>query len=202
MDIQAEGIPSIAKLVARVARHSSSASRASAQKPKEIYHATPAALMGRPGAPETVAAIDRVNYIHSLYRPSGNMSNDDLLYILSIYPFEITRWIEKYEWRALTLVERCALATLWKSLGEKLHIPYANLPSHGTGFESALHWLQELEEWGQAYEERNRVRSPDSVFLAEKNLGSWLQGVPDFLKPVARSMVAVIVEPRLRLAMG
>ncbi|KAI3320480.1 hypothetical protein HD806DRAFT_524815 [Xylariaceae sp. AK1471] len=199
---KAEGIPSIAKLIARVAQRSSSSS-ASRAAGKHGSSVTPADLLGRPGAPETKAAIDRVNYIHSLYRPSGKMSDDDLLYVLSLWPLEVIRWVEKYEYRSLTLEERCALATLWKSLGEELRIPYENLPScrEGLGFENALHWLKELGDWSRAYEDRNLERSPESVFLAEKNMDNWVGGVPGFLKPAARSLLAVIIEPRVRLVM-
>ncbi|KAI8625618.1 hypothetical protein F5Y19DRAFT_449589 [Xylariaceae sp. FL1651] len=195
------GIPSIAKLVAGAAHRSSSTSHVVSQKPKLDSSVILANLMGRPGAPEMIAAIDRINHIHSYYRPSGKMSDNDLLYTLSLYVLEVIRWVDKYEWRPLTRKERCALATLWKSLGEKLRIPYNNLPSHQSGFKNALHWLQELEEWGQTYEERNMKRSPDALLVAHKHLDTWLQNVPTSVKPVARSMIAVIIDPELRLAM-
>jgi hypothetical protein len=156
------------------------------------------------GAPDTRAAINRVNYIHSLYRPSGKMSDDDLLYVLSLWPLEVSRWVEKFEYRPLTLRERCALATLWKALGEELKIPYENLPScrKGLGFESASHWLKELEDWSREYEERNAERSHDSVLLAEKTMDNWTRDVPRWLKPLARSMLAALMEPEVRSVMG
>ncbi|KAF2972112.1 hypothetical protein GQX73_g1417 [Xylaria multiplex] len=200
--IEAEGVPSIAKLVARAAQRSSSSNRGPARKPKAGLSVAPADLLGRPGAPKTRAAIDRVNYIHSLYRPSGKMSDDDLLYVLSLFALETIRWIDRFEWRCLTAEERCALATLWQALGEELRIPFEKLPSFQDGFRDPLHWLAELEDWGRQYEKNNREKSPESVFLAQKQLDAWLGRVPGCLKHLTRGLLAVLIEPGLRQAMG
>ncbi|KAI0541843.1 hypothetical protein GGR58DRAFT_510649 [Xylaria digitata] len=199
---KAEGVPSIAKLVARAAQRSSSTNRGPARKPKPGLSVAPADLLGRPGAPKTRAAIDRVNYIHSLYRPSGKISDDDLLYVLSLFTLETIRWIDRFEWRCLTAEERYALATLWRALGEELGIPFEKLPSSRDGFRDALHWLAELEDWGRQYEYKNREKSPESVFLAQKQLDAWLGRVPECLKHLTRSLLASLIDPGLRQAMG
>ncbi|KAK5635949.1 hypothetical protein RRF57_011661 [Xylaria bambusicola] len=191
---KAEAIPSIAKLVSRAAQRST---------PRNGPGATPLDLLGRPGAPATKAAIDRVNYIHGFYRPSSKMSDDDLLYVLSLFALEPIRCIDRFEWRRLTALERRALATLWKALGEALRIPFDRLPSDEEGFDDdALKWLSELEVWGREYEERHREKTPESVFLGEKQLDAWVRGVPRFLRRWARGCVAVLIEPGLRQAMG
>ncbi|TGJ79750.1 hypothetical protein E0Z10_g9019 [Xylaria hypoxylon] len=195
---KAEGVPSIAKLVARAVQRSSSANHRPARKPKAGLSVAPADLLGRPGAPETKAAIDRVNHVHSIYRPS----DDDLLYVLSLFTLETLRWIDRFEWRCLTAEERCALATLWKALGEELRIPFDKLPSSRDGFRDPLHWLEELEDWGCQYEEKNREKSPESVFLAQKYLDAWLGSVPGCLKRLARGLAVVLIEPGLRRVMG
>ncbi|KAI0417061.1 hypothetical protein F5X98DRAFT_375183 [Xylaria grammica] len=199
---KAEGVPSIAKLVARAAQRASSANHRPARKPKPGLGATPADLLGRPGAPETKAAIDRVNSIHSLYRPSGKMSDDDLLYVLSLFTLETIRWIDRFEWRALTAEERCALAMLWRALGEELRIPFEKLPSFRDGFRDPLHWLAELEGWGRQYEEKNREKSPESVFLAQKHFDARLGSLPGCLRRPAHSVFSALIEPGLRQAMG
>ncbi|KAI1419163.1 hypothetical protein F5Y12DRAFT_287761 [Xylaria sp. FL1777] len=199
---KAEGVPSVAKLVARAAQRTSSANSKAPRKSKHGTSVAPADLLGRPGAPETIAAIDRVNHVHSLYRPSGKISDDDLLYVLSLFSLEPIRWIDRFEWRGLTAEECCALATLWKALGEELHIPFGNLPSYREGFRDALHWLAELADWGRQYEQRNREKSPESVFLAQKQLDAWVGSVPRCLKCRARGLVATLIEPGLRQATG
>ncbi|KAI1313721.1 hypothetical protein F5Y03DRAFT_105931 [Xylaria venustula] len=195
---KAEGIPSIAKLVHRASQRSSN----STQNPRRGPSVSPADLLRRPGAPETRAAIDRVNHVHSLFRPSGKMSDDDLLYVLSLFTAEPMRWIQRFEYRALNERERCALATLWRALGEELRIPYDRLPGYSEGFRDALHWLAELEDWGCAYERAYRERTPESVALAGKQMDAWVSGVPGFMKSMAYGFVAVGIEPGLRQAHG
>ncbi|KAI0554306.1 hypothetical protein F4679DRAFT_353116 [Xylaria curta] len=202
---KAESIPTIAKLISRaVKRSSSSSSSSSSSKSKPRGPSvSPLDLLNRPGSPSTIAAVNRVNQIHSLYRPSGAMSDVDLLYVLSLFALEPERWISRFEWRSLTTYERCALATLWRALGEDLCVPFdALLPSGKTGFRDALHWLRELEEWAREYEVKNREKSPDSVFLGEMQLNVKTEKVPKFLRSVARGFVAALIEPGLRRAMG
>jgi len=62
-----------------------------------------------PGSERANAAIARMNYIHSMYQKSGLISNDDLLYTLSLFAVEPERWINRFEWRSLTEMELCAL---------------------------------------------------------------------------------------------
>ncbi|TGJ82277.1 hypothetical protein E0Z10_g6492 [Xylaria hypoxylon] len=83
----------------------------------------PADLLGRPTAPATRAAIARVSRIHGRYRPQGTMSDEDLLYVLSLFAVEPTRWVERFEWRAMDARERGALAVLWRWVGGELGIP-------------------------------------------------------------------------------
>ncbi|KAI1349829.1 hypothetical protein F5Y01DRAFT_326829 [Xylaria sp. FL0043] len=208
---KAEGIPSIAKLIARSSSSPSKPPRQPRRQP-----VAPADLLSHPRAPERQAAIDRVNHIHSFYRPSGKMSDADLLYVLSLFALEPMRWIARLEGRCLTDRERCALAMLWRAVGEDLRIPYDELPSYinkggnrdgdgdgdGGGFRDALHWLAELEDWGARYERENREKSPESEILVQMQLDAWVGGVPGFLRPWARGLVAAFIEPGLRQAMG
>lgn len=50
-----------------------------------------------------------MNYLHGLYQKSGKISNDDMLYTLSLFVLELRRWIDTYEWRKLTDMEVCAM---------------------------------------------------------------------------------------------
>jgi hypothetical protein len=50
-----------------------------------------------------------MNYFHNMYQRAGNISNDDLLYTLSLFVLEVERWIRLYEWRKMTDIEICAL---------------------------------------------------------------------------------------------
>ena len=41
-------------------------------------------------------------------RQKGFISNDDFLYTLGLFALEPIRWVERYEWRSLSLMEKCA----------------------------------------------------------------------------------------------
>jgi hypothetical protein len=45
----------------------------------------------------------------SVYQKAGKISNDDMLYTLSLFVLETSRWIRTYEWRAMTPMEVCAM---------------------------------------------------------------------------------------------
>lgn len=158
-------------------------------------------MMGPPRLQEASEAVDRVNHIHSLYRPSGKISDDDLLYTLGLFTLEPVRWIERYEWRSLTDAERCALATLWKTIGERLGIPYGRLPSHKRGWTDGLHWLDELAVWSSAYEMRNMRPSDDNERMAKANMEKAFGRYPSFLRHYRWKLASVWFGTRLRTAM-
>lgn len=64
-----------------------------------------------PHSERSIKAIARMNYIHSRYQKAGKISNDDMLYTLSVFITEPINWIELYEWRDMSDTEKCALAT-------------------------------------------------------------------------------------------
>ncbi|KAF2185019.1 hypothetical protein K469DRAFT_726903 [Zopfia rhizophila CBS 207.26] len=75
-------------------------------------------------------ALSRMNYLHSKYQKAGKISNDDMLYTLSLFALEPIRWIYLYEWRRLTDLERCACGTFWKTMGNDMHVSFKPFPSY------------------------------------------------------------------------
>ncbi|KAF8756047.1 hypothetical protein RHS01_04842 [Rhizoctonia solani] len=101
--------------------------------------------------PRGAIALARTNWLHSKY----TISNDDYLYTLSLFIMEPAKWIEKYEWRGLTLLERQAYFVFWSEIGRRMGIN--NIP--GT--------LEALVEWCEEYEQTNMVPSQTSKTVAE-----------------------------------
>ncbi|KAI3325253.1 hypothetical protein HD806DRAFT_470202 [Xylariaceae sp. AK1471] len=158
-------------------------------------------VIGRPGSQRAMEAVARTNYLHSRHLKRGRISDDDMLYTLSLFTLEGMRWTDLYEWRRLTPMEQCAMATFWKALGEDLQITYRQLPSSQFGWSDGLHWLEELDGWSRQYEARH-IRSDDSnAILAESTVNLALHNVPNMFKPLARQFVALLLSPRLREAM-
>lgn len=55
------------------------------------------------------SAIARMNYLHSRYQKANKISNDDMLYTLSLFVLEVERWIRLWDWRSMTPMEICGL---------------------------------------------------------------------------------------------
>lgn len=157
--------------------------------------------LNAPTSKRATAAIARMNYIHSRYQKAGKISNDDLLYTLSLFALEPKRWVEKYEWRTLTDLELCACGTYWKSMGDAMSISYKDLPSSANGWEHGLRWLMEVETWSLAYEVKHMVPASTNRKLADSHFDVLCFNVPVGLRGPCKNMMSVLLGERLRKAM-
>ena len=139
-----------------------------------------------------------MNFLHSRYQKSGKITNNDMLYALSIFALEPVRWINKYEWRSMTDVELCACGTYWKSMGDAMEISYTNLPSSAKGWQDGLHWLTEIEEWSDKYEKAHMVPATTNRLLADSQFENLLPKVPQQYREHCLKMVIVLLGDRLR----
>lgn len=80
-----------------------------------------------PTSDRAITALARTKLLHSGYRASGKILESDMLYTLSLFALEPVRFVERYEWRGLSALEKCAVGTYWKSVGDALGISYAAL---------------------------------------------------------------------------
>lgn len=183
-------IPSISKLLVRTG-HFETAETAS------LRAANTGALLTEiffhpPGSERGIQALARTNFLHAPWKKNGLISNDDMLYTLALSILEPVKWINNYEWRDLTPLEIDALGLYFKSLGEMLHISYADLTS--TTWSNGRQWLRDLEEWAQQYEENN-MRPADSNNKVATHVASALG-------PVLKHVVVALLEPARREAIG
>ena len=157
-------------------------------------------------------AIARTKYLHANYRKTGHIIEDDMLYTLSLFALEPIRFVETYEWRELSALEKCAIGTYWKSLGDALGISYDCLPSgsrisdKGTGekmsgFQDGLHWLEEIRTWSHGYELEKMKPHCKNKQVADKTTDVLTFILPGFMKPVGLQFVSFIMDKRLRNAM-
>ncbi len=158
-------------------------------------------VLNKPSSDRTLDGIARMNYLHGIYRGAGKISDADMLYTLSLFALEPLRWTDRYEWRKLTEVERCATGTFWKDLGDAMEIPYRELRSFETGWQDGLHWLEELEEWSRGYQDAQMKPAASNKELSERTLDIALFNLPPFLRHSGMQFVAALLEPQLRTAM-
>lgn len=153
-----------------------------------------------PSHPRSIESIARMNYLHQGYRNSGKILDDDMLYTLALFTAQPIKWIDTYEWRQLSDLEKCAIGTFWKSLGDAMLISYDRLPSSKTGFRDGLHWLDELTAWSDAYEAENMVPDQANKDTAEPTTDITMYSLPRYLKSFGKKVVTVLLDERLRIA--
>jgi hypothetical protein len=193
------GIPSISKLL--VATGQLSDSETASKRAADTGVVITEVVLNKPDSERAISGIALMNYLHGRYIKAGKISNDDMLYTLSLFVLEPIRWTAKYEWRGVTDFERCAMGVYWKDLGEAMKISYDTLPSAGQGWRDGLHWLEELEAWSLAYETRNMVPADTNATLAHGTFDIALFNVPSIFKPYGFTIASSLLEPRLQKAM-
>lgn len=193
------GIPSISRLLLETGDISHPSTASKRYVDTEVLMAE--ILAHPPVAKRSQTAIARVNYIHSHYRKIGKISNDDMLYTLSLFALEPIRWIDRYEWRRVLPFELCAMGTFWKSLGDSMDISYESLGDGKASWENGLEWLKDIQEWSEAYEETCMVPARTNHDTALQTIEILLWPVPLILKPLGRQVVSALLEQRLRKAM-
>ncbi|MCJ1307469.1 hypothetical protein MMC25_001115 [Agyrium rufum] len=193
------GVPSISKLLASTGQlaDETTASKRAADTGIILTEV----IMNQPRSSRNIDGIARMNYLHGRHRKAGKISDEDMLYTLSLFALEPLRWTSCYEWRAVTSVERCATGTYWKDMGDSMAIPFSALPSFKIGWQDGLHFLEELETWSLAYEESHMAPDPTNKKLAEATLDIALFNLPYCLKGVGRNFIVALLKPRLRKAM-
>ncbi|KAL8681979.1 MAG: hypothetical protein Q9186_001921 [Xanthomendoza sp. 1 TL-2023] len=161
------------------------------------------AVLNEPGSKRAMEAIARINYLHDRWRDKGKISDEDMLYTLSLFALEPMRWVKKYEWRELSDIEIAAIGTLWKHLGHTLKVPFHPLPGYEEGWKHGgpLAWMEELDVWSRAYQDKVMVPTETNHILAEATFDIILHKVPKLLHPFGSKIFATTMEPRLREAM-
>jgi hypothetical protein len=124
-----------------------------------------------------------------------------MLFTLSLFALEPVRWVKRYEWREMTLMEVCAIGTFWKSIGDAQGISYEDLPSSKFGWRDGLHWFEELDRWSTAYEERAMVPSQYNHETANETVKILIYDLPASWFEFGRKLTSTLMDDRLRKAM-
>ena len=147
-------------------------------------------------------------------RKRNKIEDADLLYTLSLFALEPARWVARFEWRQLSELELCAIGTLWRNLGEALEVPFGELggcASHEDEEKEdvkvkmkevdGLRWLEELNVWSRAYEEKHMVPAASNKRLADSTLELMLWKLPRSMHGIGKNILATLLDDKLREAM-
>ncbi|KAG0230585.1 hypothetical protein BGW42_000849 [Actinomortierella wolfii] len=132
------------------------------------------------------AAVERVNFLHGHY----NIKQGDYLYTLALFILEPSSWIDRFEWRPLTRLEKNALLAVWTKNGRDM------------GIENIPETLEELETWAEAYEAEHSRFAKSNVAIAYATIDLLLSNAPKFMHPFGYKVVSCLLTDRLRTAFG
>ncbi|KAJ5391538.1 hypothetical protein N7509_007028 [Penicillium cosmopolitanum] len=193
------GIPTISRLLTKTSQFSDP--ETSLKRYTDTSALVQEMVGNNPTSQRAYISLARTRFLHSGYRASGKILEDDMLYTLALFALEPIRFINTYEWRTLSDLERCAIGTFWKSAGDALDISYSALPSGATGFQDGLQWLEEISAWSAAYEERSMVPDQKNRETADQTTAVIVYMLPKILHPVGLQFVSFMMDDRLRKAM-
>ncbi|KNG84932.1 hypothetical protein ANOM_006406 [Aspergillus nomiae NRRL 13137] len=154
------------------------------------------------GSDAHVMAFARMNYIHSRYRKAGKILDEDMLHTLGSAVVDVFRSIEKYEWRQLSDVEKCAVGVFYRSMGEAMEIPFHLLPSGKTGFTDGIHFAQELCDFTVEYEKTAAKPTQSTLFISRRLMSLETANYPSILRPVVEHIIATRLDEHIRVSMG
>jgi len=132
-------------------------------------------------------AIQRMNFIHSQYR----IDNVDFIYVWALFVVESVRWIDRFEYRKTTDVEKQAFYYHWVEIGHKMGIK--DLPK---SFEDTMNYMEHFEK-------KHMVYQPSNHRIADHTVNLFLSAVPfHSLKQLGRIAIYSMLDERLSKSLG
>ncbi|KQU55260.1 hypothetical protein ASG84_22770 [Rhodococcus sp. Leaf278] len=127
-----------------------------------------------------------VNRMHAQY----DISNDDMLYVLTTFIYEPIEWIDTYGWRRLHPNERLATFHFYCEVGKRMGIK--EIPESYT----------ELAQFKLDYEERTFRFSEDNRRIGTYTLDLYCSWFPAVLTPAVKQGVFALLDDRMAHAFG
>ncbi|KAJ5664411.1 hypothetical protein N7507_005142 [Penicillium longicatenatum] len=193
------GIPSISHLLTKTSQFSNP--ETSLKRYTDTSALVNEMVANSPTSLRAFTSLARTRFLHSGYRASGKILDSDMLYTLALFALEPIKFINRFEWRTLSDLERCAVGTFWKSVGDALGIPFDELPSGKSGFSDGLQWLEEISAWSVEYEKKYMVPDIKNRETADQTTAILVYMLPTALHSVGLQFVSFMMDDRLRKAM-
>ncbi|OZD84739.1 DUF2236 domain-containing protein [Rhodococcus sp. 05-339-2] len=131
-------------------------------------------------------SLRMVNRMHGQY----DISNDDMLYVLTTFVYEPIEWIDTYGWRRLHPKERLATFHFYREVGKRMGI--RNIPESYT----------EFAQFKLDYEERTFRFTEDNRRIGTYTLDLYCSWYPAALTPAVKQGVFALLDDRMAGAFG
>ncbi|OZC47947.1 DUF2236 domain-containing protein [Rhodococcoides fascians A21d2] len=131
-------------------------------------------------------SLRMVNRMHGQF----DISNDDMLYVLTTFIYEPIEWIDTYGWRRLHPKERLATFHFYCEVGKRMGIK--NIPESYT----------EFAQFKLDYEERTFRFTEDNRRIGTYTLDLYCSWYPVALTPAVKQAVFALLDDRMAGAFG
>ncbi|OZC84755.1 hypothetical protein CH254_20380 [Rhodococcus sp. 06-412-2C] len=131
-------------------------------------------------------SLRMVNRMHGQY----DISDDDMLYVLTTFIYEPIEWIDTYGWRRLHPKERLATFHFYCAVGKRMGIK--NIPESYT----------EFAQFKLDYEERTFRFTEDNRRIGTYTLDLYCSWYPAALTPAVKQAVFALLDDRMAGAFG
>jgi hypothetical protein len=128
-------------------------------------------------------ALNRMNWIHSRYGSAIKM--DQMVYTLCLLACEALQWIDRYDWRHTTPLEKHASWVFWNEVGRRMGL--VGVPGS---------W-DACAEYIVQFEERNMAPSQDNAVVAQGVFALYASTLPGFLAPLVQKVLVAFMDSRL-----
>lgn len=137
-------------------------------------------------SPRGKESLRVINRQHALYE----ITNDDMLYVLSTFIFEPLEWIDSVGWRRLHPNERFAAFHFYRGVGERMGI--SDIPED----------MVEFRQWRDTYEARHFRYADTNHEIGTYTLELMCSWYPEAVRPAVRKAVLALVDDDMIRAFG
>jgi hypothetical protein len=137
-------------------------------------------------SPRGREALRVVNRQHGRY----DISNDDMLYVLSTFIYDPIEWLSQYGWRPLTHHERLAGFHFYRAVGARMGI--REIPAD----------YDEFLAFKKAYEQDHFVFAPSNRRIGQYTLDLFCSWYPSVARPAVARAVVAMLDPAMVHAFG
>ncbi|WP_010539553.1 oxygenase MpaB family protein [Dietzia alimentaria] len=137
-------------------------------------------------SPRGKEALRVINRQHARYE----ITNDDMLYVLSTFIYEPLEWIDSIGWRRLHPNERLAAFHFYRAVGERMRIK--DIPEN----------IGEFRRWRDDYEARTMRYDRNNELIGTYTLDLMCSWYPEAVRPAVRKVVLSLVDDDMTRAFG
>lgn len=137
-------------------------------------------------SPRGREALRVVNRQHGRY----DISNDDMLYVLSTFIYDPIEWLCRYGWRPLTRNEQLAAFHFYRAIGARMGI--RAIPSD----------FAEFRAFKETYERAHFVFAESNRRIGQYTLDLFCSWYPPIARPVVSRAVVAMLDPLMVRAFG